>query len=95
MYDDEERVGPEYVSLQTLAALLDVSVSTLHRLRRRGVLPKRLFIRFGARLVRVDMAAFRQWLEEWDGVIREAPARQAPQSPRSVDDGGPGLRILR
>ena len=96
MRDNDDRTHPmdrEYVSMKTLAALLEVTVSTIHRMKRSGRLPKRLFIRFGPRLVRVDMKAFREWLSNFDGTFPTEPTRRDP--PQSQGDGGPQLRILR
>ena len=103
MTDNDDRTSPldrDYVSMKTLAALLDVTVSTIHRMKRSGRLPKHLFIRLGPRLVRVDMKAFREWLDQWEGTFpAQQPVQRAPERPTGSDgsagDGGPRMTLLR
>jgi len=90
---DDDDVEPRYVSLGQLARYVGVSVRTIQRLRRRGVLPSSLFCTFSRRLVRVDLVKFQEWLDQWDGVIRDPAPRRAPE-PRPPESDGPRMRLL-
>lgn len=97
--DDRE---PDFITQAELARRAQVSVRTIQRLKKSGVLPANLFLRFGSRqLVRVDWAKFQDWLENYNVDLRaqERGVREVrevkPDDPRLQEgDGGPGMRLL-
>ena len=102
MYDDvtEDDREPDYITQAELARRAQVSVRTIQRLKRNGVLPANLFLRIGSRqIVRVDWARFQDWLENYNSDLRaqERGVREVkPDDPRLQEgDNGLGMRVLR